>query len=122
MPAPFTGTVAYGSPGNKSVYVGFPAKGFRITIDQKYNATFYFPQRSTGESNGTVQHVSSFYQDVPSAPFFYNSSSKLISFYDKVNGVRTEVITGTTLPMSGNTINFNLSKASAKFNMLIEAW
>lgn len=116
----FSGTVAHGTTGTKTIPVGFQPVGMRITVGQRHNTVDNFAHQSIGISDGTSTNCTSIFQD--NSGGLTVSSTKLISQYERVSGTIAEVLAANFHSFTISSVKYTITTANANYNLLIEAW
>lgn len=116
----FCGTAAYGSVGTKTVTVGFAPKGVRITVGQRFGGADNYVHQSVGFSNGANTFCTSLFQDTTSGLTI--NSGKLVSHYERVGGVISEVLAVNFHSFTPTQVKFTVTLPTANYNLTIEAW
>jgi hypothetical protein len=117
----FTGTIAHGTTGTKTITVGFQPMGMRITVGASFGTGDNYSHRSTGVADGSWQYVDSFFQDSTGGKTV-STDTKLVSHYERVGGVITEVLSATFNSFTATQVKYNITKATPAYNLLVEVW
>lgn len=126
----FNGTIAYGSTGvQPPITVGFQPTNIKITVSQKWSGPQSYVHWSSGYGGlvnvaGTPtmrQHVDSVFQDSTGGQTV-SSDSKVVSFYDRVSGTLTEVLSVSIDSFTSTALKLNVLTANANYNLNIEVW
>jgi len=125
----FNGTIAYGTTGIQTITLGFQPTSIKITVSQKWNGPQTYIHFSTGYGGlvnvaGTPtmrQHVDSFFQDATGSQTL-SSDSKIVSFYDRVSGTLTEILSVSIDSFTATTLKLNVLTANSNYNLNIEVW
>lgn len=115
----FLSTTAYGSAGTKTITVGFQPVRLKITVAQKFATAQAFSHSSEGVSNGTLQFCTSLFQDTTGGQTL-SLDNKIISHYERVGGVLTEVLSATINSFTATQVKINVVIPNANYNLLVE--
>lgn len=116
----FSGTIAHGSTGTKTIPVGFQPIGVRITVGQRFNTADNFTHQSVGISDGVDTNCTSIFQDTTGGKTV--SSNRLASHFERVGGTITEVLAIDFHSFTATSVKYTVVTANASYNLLIEAW
>jgi len=126
----FNGTIAYATTGVQSpITLGFQPTNIKITVSQKWNGPQSYIHYSTGYGGlvnvgGTPtmrQHVDSLFQDATGSQTL-SSDSKVVSFYDRVSGTLTEILSVSIDSFTTTALKLNVLTANSNYNLNIEVW
>lgn len=117
------GTVTYSSNGLKTIYLGTPTQptSADIIVQNKYGVNEGVIRHvSIGHADSTGQRVTSYFKDATGQASF-DSTSKIISHYERVGGAITEVMAATFDSFTANGIKLNITNANADYLIYIRA-
>jgi hypothetical protein len=115
--------ITHSTTGVKTRTVGFQPTGARITIGAKDGATQTWIQKSMGLTNGTSHVCLSEWGDTTAGlKSKKDISGVLVSQYDKVAGVWTEVLAAAFDSFTATEFKYNVTTGSADFQFLVECW
>lgn len=116
----FTGTIAHGTTGVKTIAVGFQPLAARITVGAKSGSSAV-NQRSEGNTDGTQQFFLSNYSDSTSDQS-KEGSDRLVSQYERVSGTLTEKVRVNLDSFTATQLKYNVVTADANYTLHIEVW
>lgn len=121
----WTGRFTFAGTGSQTITVGtFQPTGAKVTIGGK-NAGDAFTHMSIGQTDGTRQNVQYTYGDTTGSSSG-TSNTKIISHYERVSGVITEVFSAafTSFGTSGanGTVTFSVTTNDTAYEPTIEVW
>jgi hypothetical protein len=111
------GTVSYGSTGNKNYALAGPPKMVRVRAGSRFGTSESYMHESIGVYDGNICMCVSKFQDTTGG--ITKNSTKIVSHYDRIGGVITEVL-AATVSFSGNNVVFNVSIANPNYQLIVE--
>lgn len=116
-------TISFGSTGVKSISWPFGTLpiGCRITLGGRFSSTDSCNHLSIGNSNGSTQSFHSTYSDNQGHQTI-SGINKLVSHYERIGGVITEVVSATINSFSTTDIKINVTTANPNYQFHVEIW
>lgn len=114
----YTTRATYGTTGVKTITCGFQPVAMRITVAGKGGSAAVV-QRSEGTADGTRQNYDSIYWD-SSGGHTKDGNTKMISHWERVAGVLTEVIAISFDSFTATEGKFNVTTADNNYSVKIE--
>jgi hypothetical protein len=118
----FRSSASYGTTGTKTINVPFTPTGYRLTTSALFNggdtSTMHY---SEGFANSSAQRCHSLFSDSTGNQSIY-SISKVLSHYERVSGVITEVLSLSHSSIGTSSISFTVNTANANYQVHIEVF
>lgn len=115
------GTVTYSSNGLKNIYLGTPTQptNVEIVVQNKFGVNEGVIRHvSIGNADASGQRATSYFKDGTGQASF-DSTSKIISHYERVGVDITEVMSATFDSFTTNGIKLNITNANADYLIYI---
>lgn len=117
----FAGTTTFGTTGIKSLNLGFKPALVQLRVCAKYNTPQTFSHLSLGESDSYSQQVTSTYQDTTGG-YSKNDLTKVVSHYERVGGVITEVLSAEFHSFTASGVKINVLIGNPNYQVILTAW
>lgn len=112
-----TGPTTLTGTGIKTISVGFQPTWATFKVCSKVSSQ-NFSHLSIGETDGTAQWVESTFQDTTGGQSV-NSTSKVISHYERVGGVLTEVLSASFDSFTATAVKLNVSVGNGNYQVMM---
>jgi hypothetical protein len=115
--------LTHATTGVKTRTPGFQPKWARITIAAKGSTPQMWIQRTAGKTDGTNHFSETMYGDTSSGLTSFNGINHLVSQWDKVSGIWTEVCRAEFDSFTATEFKYNVTVAgssAASFTYIIE--
>lgn len=107
--------------GLRTFSPGFLCVGYRITVAGRFGGGDPYDHTSIGGSDGTRQHVVSTFNDATGRTSM-TTTAKVVSHYERVGGVITEVLSATHDSFQPTGPRINITISNVNYQVIIEAW
>lgn len=114
------GTTAWGSTGVKTFTTTFLPIRMNVFVNGIAGSNDGVQGFSNGSADGTRQFCATQFSD-GTVIFREDFSDRVISVWEDVGGVATEVLSGTFNSFNATSVKFNCTIADANYNIRVEA-
>lgn len=114
-------TISHGSTGTKTITCGFLPLQAKITVSAQFGTTDGVIHKSEGWTNGTNAFYNTIFSDATGRQTICGTG-KLVSHYDRVGGVITEIVNATFNSFTATQFKYNVVTADANYQFFVEVW